>query len=377
MHRIDTPTAQKDKFGQGKNGFTRGNPQTGTLATQMDSLYFDAIQEEIANVIELAGIALNKEEHNQLTRAIQLYVKTANDNANSAHQRITAVHNIVIGITDKFQYDNFESRVYSPDKSMHYVIRDDGIGGIYSSKAKSFLWSINELGELNGKIEAKNVIGLKELIPPAIKLNSATNSESQTEAATPLAVKTANDNANSAHQRITAVHNIVIGITDKFQYDNFESRVYSPDKSMHYVIRDDGIGGIYSSKAKSFLWSINELGELNGKIEAKNVIGLSDSVRNMFSHNYNDSAGFVKLPNGLILQWGIVDYYSANGAKGTLQSFYMSFPSKCLSITVSDYGDGANSVSANPVTPGQFVCWAKTLNNRYETSKLHYIAIGI
>ncbi|EOK6286159.1 hypothetical protein M8806_22220, partial [Escherichia coli] len=28
MHRIDTKTAQKDKFGAGKNGFTRGNPQT-------------------------------------------------------------------------------------------------------------------------------------------------------------------------------------------------------------------------------------------------------------------------------------------------------------------------------------------------------------
>ncbi|EAA1514454.1 phage tail protein, partial [Salmonella enterica subsp. enterica] len=26
MHRIDTPTAQKDKFGQGKNGFTNGDP---------------------------------------------------------------------------------------------------------------------------------------------------------------------------------------------------------------------------------------------------------------------------------------------------------------------------------------------------------------
>ncbi|EBM1835229.1 phage tail protein, partial [Salmonella enterica] len=24
MHRIDTPTAQKNKFGQGKNGFTNG-----------------------------------------------------------------------------------------------------------------------------------------------------------------------------------------------------------------------------------------------------------------------------------------------------------------------------------------------------------------
>lgn len=31
MHRIDTKTAQKDKFGAGKNGFTRGNPQ-GTVA---------------------------------------------------------------------------------------------------------------------------------------------------------------------------------------------------------------------------------------------------------------------------------------------------------------------------------------------------------
>ena len=44
MHRIDTPTAQRDKFGQGKNGFTRGNPQTGTPATQLDYLYCDAIQ---------------------------------------------------------------------------------------------------------------------------------------------------------------------------------------------------------------------------------------------------------------------------------------------------------------------------------------------
>ncbi len=28
MHRIDTPTAQQDKFGQGKPGFTNGDPTT-------------------------------------------------------------------------------------------------------------------------------------------------------------------------------------------------------------------------------------------------------------------------------------------------------------------------------------------------------------
>ncbi|TEA26950.1 phage tail protein [Candidatus Schmidhempelia bombi] len=71
MHRIDTPTAQKDKFGEGKNGFTKGNPQTGTPATQLDYLYCDAIQEEIANAIESAGIKLNKSKHNQLASAIK------------------------------------------------------------------------------------------------------------------------------------------------------------------------------------------------------------------------------------------------------------------------------------------------------------------
>lgn len=29
MHRIDTKTAQKDKFGAGKNGFTRGMNRPG------------------------------------------------------------------------------------------------------------------------------------------------------------------------------------------------------------------------------------------------------------------------------------------------------------------------------------------------------------
>jgi len=75
MHRIDTPTAQRDKFGHGKNGFTRGNPQTGTPATQLDYMYCDAIQEEIANVIESAGFTLDKLKHNQLSLSISELIK--------------------------------------------------------------------------------------------------------------------------------------------------------------------------------------------------------------------------------------------------------------------------------------------------------------
>lgn len=70
MHRIDTSTAQKDKFGAGKNGFTRGNPQTGTPATDLDDDYFDMLQEELAGVVEAAGMALDKTKRNQLLDAL-------------------------------------------------------------------------------------------------------------------------------------------------------------------------------------------------------------------------------------------------------------------------------------------------------------------
>lgn len=70
MHRIDTPTAQADKFGQGKNGFTNGDPATGRRATDLNSDMWDAVQEEICNAIEKSGAVLNKGQHDQLYQAI-------------------------------------------------------------------------------------------------------------------------------------------------------------------------------------------------------------------------------------------------------------------------------------------------------------------
>ncbi|MBA4711164.1 MULTISPECIES: hypothetical protein [Citrobacter] len=71
MHRIDTPTAQKDKFGAGKNGFTRGNPQTGAPATDLDDDFFDSIQEELAGIVEASGVAMDKSKRNQVLTAVK------------------------------------------------------------------------------------------------------------------------------------------------------------------------------------------------------------------------------------------------------------------------------------------------------------------
>lgn len=74
MKRIDTSTKSADKFGAGKHGFTNGNPMTPIPSTQLDESWCDNLQEEIANVVEAAGIVLNGADRTQLLQAIQLFV---------------------------------------------------------------------------------------------------------------------------------------------------------------------------------------------------------------------------------------------------------------------------------------------------------------
>lgn len=122
-----------------------------------------------------------------------------------------------------------------------------------------------------------------------VKLNSAIDSVLESEAATPLAVKKVNENAVSAHNRISQVHDYskevdgrvtvannritdvheyaksinnevvsahnrisqvhdfskavngrVDDLVDKFQPSGVESRVYSADKRVYMLIRNDG-----------------------------------------------------------------------------------------------------------------------------------------
>lgn len=102
MHRIDTKTAQKDKFGAGKNGFTRGNPKTGTPATDLDDDYFDMLQEELCSVVEASGASLEKGRHDQLLtalRALLLSRKNPFGDIKSDGTVQTALENLGLGET--------------------------------------------------------------------------------------------------------------------------------------------------------------------------------------------------------------------------------------------------------------------------------------
>ncbi|MEO9387142.1 gp53-like domain-containing protein [Chromobacterium phragmitis] len=71
MRRVgDNRNPVRDKFGPGRHGFGPGDPQTGHPATTPGYEWFDALQEEVAAVIEAAGIALDPSKNNQLSQAI-------------------------------------------------------------------------------------------------------------------------------------------------------------------------------------------------------------------------------------------------------------------------------------------------------------------
>ncbi|MCP1289810.1 hypothetical protein NK214_06355 [Chromobacterium sp. S0633] len=60
-----------DMFGPGKNGFTAGNPQSGVAATTPGAEFFNAVQEELANVVEATGLVLDVARRDQLLAAIK------------------------------------------------------------------------------------------------------------------------------------------------------------------------------------------------------------------------------------------------------------------------------------------------------------------
>lgn len=65
MHRIDSATAEADTHGAGKDGFTDGTPPS-IPPTDLTAKWFNATQEEICNIIEGFGVALDDAQRDQV-----------------------------------------------------------------------------------------------------------------------------------------------------------------------------------------------------------------------------------------------------------------------------------------------------------------------
>jgi hypothetical protein len=79
MKRIDSANKAVDLFGAGKHGFRDGNKALGINPTELTADFFNHIQEELANLVEGAGAALNPADRTQVLIAIQALINKSNN----------------------------------------------------------------------------------------------------------------------------------------------------------------------------------------------------------------------------------------------------------------------------------------------------------
>ncbi|HDQ6034344.1 TPA: hypothetical protein QA969_003977, partial [Shigella flexneri] len=145
------------KFGAGKNGFTRGNPQTGTPATDLDDDYFDMLQEELCSVVEASGASLEKGRHDQLLtalRALLLSRKNPFGDIKSDGTVKTALENLGLGEAAKRNVGTGANQI--PDMSL---FASSNTATAAAQKFPSGL--ILQCGQLNGSPNVSSTYGMR------------------------------------------------------------------------------------------------------------------------------------------------------------------------------------------------------------------------
>ena len=88
------------------------------------------------------------------------------------------------------------------------------------------------------------------------------------------------------------------------------------------------------------------------------------------------TAGYCKLPNGLLMQWSNGSTVASNGATGKLIWFPIAFPNACLQVVATDVGAGCHSLGVSPESTSQFRVYARDLNNNFSNTGFRWIAVG-
>lgn len=105
MQRIATSTAVD-------GGFVAGNPVSGQLATRFSPAWCNAVQEEIAGVIEAAGLTLDVNDNAQLVEAMDTIIREVVAEAQTIYLGPADFGLVLTGL-DTTYYSPLNGRVYS------------------------------------------------------------------------------------------------------------------------------------------------------------------------------------------------------------------------------------------------------------------------
>ena len=400
MHRIDTPTAQKDKFGAGKNGFTRGNPQTGTPATDLDDDYFDMLQEELAGVVEASGVNLEKSKHNQLLTALKALLLNrahpfADIKADGAAAIAEALSNLGLGTAatsdvTTSKIDNTSGRVlkvgdfglgsqtYGVIPDSRQVSERSAYGVSFSRVYKSpdaprmdTYYNLLMLPDtLNGTFSALAMSGNETPIYRAygVGSNNSTNW-----------VKIYDEKNKPTPADIGALPAIGGKLTGPLEIESDAPciQLTETDTGKKYFIVVDngnirinqdtlsGVNGILSFDTTTKDWI------LPGGVIPKKYDNFNSLFQKINTSSLGTNGWFKDTNTGLIIQYGIAGGEGA--AKNYPIQFPIAFPSRCLSIQVTlqsaSWDPSSGSAMGQIINNTQAYCWS--------THSFFWFAIGL
>ena len=88
----------------------------------------------------------------------------------------------------------------------------------------------------------------------------------------------------------------------------------------------------------------------------------------------NQSTGYIKFPNGIILQWGFLD---TNGSSsGQTITYPITFPNAMIISSASDQGPGMNTGALVNLSTSQGTLYGGSSAGTYTSTTLGWIAIG-
>ena len=88
----------------------------------------------------------------------------------------------------------------------------------------------------------------------------------------------------------------------------------------------------------------------------------------------NQSTGYIKFPNGIILQWGFI---KTNGSSsGQTVTYPIAFPNAMFISEVSDQASGMNTGALVNLSNSQGTAYAGSASNTYASTNLGWIAVG-
>ena len=88
----------------------------------------------------------------------------------------------------------------------------------------------------------------------------------------------------------------------------------------------------------------------------------------------NSSTGYIKFPNGIILQWGFI--LTNGSSSGQTVTYPIAFPNAMFISEVSDQGDAMNTGSLVNLSNSQGTAYGGTSAGTYAVTSLGWIAVG-